>query len=94
MTGLKNGQYFENGNEFWYKDGFIHREDGPAAIYYEGTKCWHREGWLHREDGPAIIRASGTKEWFLRHRHLTKEQWWESISDEMKIRALFNGDGV
>jgi hypothetical protein len=52
------------------------------------------DGYYHREDGPAIITASGTKQWFLRHRHLTKEQWWERISDEMKIKALFNGEGL
>ena len=28
----------------WYLNGVIHREDGPAVIYYDGAKSWYREG--------------------------------------------------
>lgn len=54
----------KNGNvdrEEWWKNGLLHREDGPAIVtnYQSGAfgYChkWFREGRLHRERGPAII---------------------------------------
>lgn len=53
------------GNIFWYKDGLLHREDGPAIEYKGGSKGWWIEGRLHREDGPAIEYQNGAKQWFL-----------------------------
>lgn len=32
-----------NGVQFWYKDGSLHNEEGPAVIYPDGTK----EYWLN-----------------------------------------------
>ena len=54
----------EYGNKAWYKDGFLHRKDGPAIIYPDGTQLWFYEGDLHRSDGPAIIYPDGTEKWF------------------------------
>jgi len=34
---------FTNGNQYWYKNGKLHREDGPAEIYPVGTQYW----WLN-----------------------------------------------
>ena len=51
----------------WYKHGKVHREKGPAVIYFESegtTKMWEQEGKIHRLDGPAVERANGTKEWY------------------------------
>ena len=30
----------------WYKDGELHREDGPAWIRYDGYKIWFLDGTL------------------------------------------------
>jgi hypothetical protein len=48
-------EYYDNGNksyEHWYKDGKLHREDGPAFISYlhDGSKyyeewCLHDQGY-------------------------------------------------
>jgi hypothetical protein len=54
----------ENGTKYWYRDGLLHREDGPAIECPSGTKFWYRNGDLHREDGPAVERADGTKFWY------------------------------
>jgi hypothetical protein len=49
----------------YYKEGAIHREDGPAIIYPDGLqKEWYLDNELHREDGPAIEWADGHKEWY------------------------------
>jgi len=52
----------EDGTKEWYRNGKLHREDGPAIEYNYGTKYWYRNGKLHREDGPAIEDSDGTKE--------------------------------
>lgn len=56
-TDLGNGcalLTYSTGKKQWYKDGELHREDGPAEIDTIGNKKWYRYGLLHREDGPAI----------------------------------------
>jgi hypothetical protein len=48
----------------WYKNGQIHREDGPAVEEINGDKSWYKNDLLHREDGPAIECADGSKRWY------------------------------
>jgi len=54
----------ENGNKEWWKNGELHRLDGPALESICGTKEWYQNGLRHRLDGPAIEYASGSKFWF------------------------------
>jgi len=56
---------FTNGDKYWYLNGELHREDGPAIEYADGSKFWYLNDKRHREDGPAIEWANGTKHWFL-----------------------------
>jgi hypothetical protein len=62
----------------YYKDGNLHRVDGPAIIYSDGshslgcegtqsfrTQIWCQNDKKHRVDGPAIIYSDGTKHWYL-----------------------------
>jgi hypothetical protein len=83
-----------SGTEEWYLNGLRHREDGPAIVWSHGSREWFLNGLRHREHGPAIINADGRKLWFLSNMLYSKEEWWETISDESKIKALFNGEGV
>lgn len=55
----------EDGSKFWYYEGKLHREDGPAVEYSYGTKFWYYYGNIHREDGPAVEWTDGCKAWFL-----------------------------
>ena len=62
-----------NGDQYWYKNEEIHRDDDlPAIITSEGDKYWYRNGLPHRDnDLPAVIFVSGTQEWYQngeRHR--------------------------
>ena len=34
------------GTLVWYKNGLVHREDGPAIMYYNGKRGWYWEGYL------------------------------------------------
>jgi hypothetical protein len=61
----------DNGDRWWYLNGNLHREDGPAIEYADGTRCWYLNGKRHRIDGPAFEHADGSRYWYLdgeRHR--------------------------
>ena len=45
---------YPNGDKFWWLNGKLHREDGPAYEGANGNKSWYLNGKLHREDGPAM----------------------------------------
>jgi hypothetical protein len=54
----------KNGSKEWYRNGRLHRSDGPAIERHNGDKKWYKNGQLHRSDGPAIERHNGDKEWY------------------------------
>jgi hypothetical protein len=58
----------------YYKNGELHRIDGPAVEWIDGDKHWYLNGLLHREDGPAIECAIGKKYWYLIGTLYTKEK--------------------
>jgi hypothetical protein len=53
-----------DGTQEWWKNGQLHREDGPAVIHPDGTQKWWKNGKRHREDGPAVIYPNGSQEWW------------------------------
>ena len=62
----------ENGTQSWWRDGELHREDGPALVVPDtgafpsaAREEWYRHGKLHRADGPALTTAWGRQEWFV-----------------------------
>jgi hypothetical protein len=59
------------GNQRWYLNGKLHREDGPAIIT-KNDMLWYLNGKRHREDGPAIILYGGIEKFWwhydMRHR--------------------------
>ena len=57
--------YGDGGDRFWYLNGNLHREDGPAVEWASGDRFWRLNGKLHREDGPAIEWADGDRSWYL-----------------------------
>jgi hypothetical protein len=65
MEVEKNGEYRSEKMTVHYKDGNIHRDNGPAIEGINGDKFWYKNGELHREDGPAIEYAGGQKRWHL-----------------------------
>jgi hypothetical protein len=63
-----------NGTKYWYLNGKLHREDGPAIEGTNGNKYWWLNGKRHREDGPAVERANGSKLWYLNGICLTEKE--------------------
>jgi len=79
------------GNKHWYKDGKLHREDGPAIEYSNGSKHWHQNGKRHREDGPAVEYVDGGRHWYLNDVYLTEEEHRiqvDSLEFDRMIRSL------
>jgi hypothetical protein len=52
----------QSGKDF--KDGKLHRDDGPAIERKDGYKAWYADGRRHRESGPAIEDPNGYKAWY------------------------------
>lgn len=75
----KNGLFvLSDGTKEWYKDGKLHRDDGPALeqVIVPGKpwvdKYWYQNGEFHRDDGPAVECDDGSKTWY-RHGVLHRE---------------------
>ena len=77
---------FSNGDKAWYKEGKLHREDGPAVEFANGSKEWYKENKLHREDGPAVEYANGNKEYWLNSRYLYYRDWYIIVNNLEKFK--------
>ena len=64
---------YPNGDKYWYLNGTLHREDGPAVEWDSGRKEWWLNGNLHREDGPAVEKFNGDKQWCLNNEEVDPE---------------------
>jgi len=53
------------GETCYYKDGKLHRVDGPAITHLNGSYKWCLHGEKHRLDGPAVYSKDMVKEWWV-----------------------------
>lgn len=76
----------------WYRNGLLHKLDGPAYIGFNGIEEWWKNGERHRLDGPATISPAGLQEWWvggIRHRldgpariwPNGHQEWWKNGID-------------
>lgn len=65
------------GNEYWYIEGLLHREDGPAVVYKSGVKYWYRHGEKHREDGPCEEHCDGYMVYCLFGAYYDEKEYYE-----------------
>lgn len=75
----------KNGDLCYYKDGKLHREDGPAVEFSNGTKEWYLKGKLHRENGPAIEYKNGDKRFFINDMEVDFSFLMKFIKDKTQI---------
>jgi hypothetical protein len=66
---------YSNGDKYWYLNGKLHREDGPAIDDANGHKEWYLNDKPHREDGPAAEYVNGNNYWYLNGEQLTEEEY-------------------
>lgn len=53
---LFTGVTVDTSGVIFYRNGLIHREDGPAIIAKNGDRFWYFDNQLHRLGGPAELR--------------------------------------
>ena len=80
-----------DGTKYWYLNGNLHREAGPACECPNGTKIWYLNGKLHREDGPAIEYPSGNKFWYLNGTNYTEEEFWNKVNPGKHLSINLDG---
>ena len=79
----------QDGTKYWYLNGKLHREDGPAIEYANGIKVWCLNGKFHREDGPAFENVYGTVKWFLNDKEVSwREVFRLAKTQEQQVRIL------
>ncbi len=64
----------------YYKDGLLHRDDGPAVVYNNGLGYWYKFGKIHRDGGPAVDWGNGEVSWYRKgvyHREDGPAVEWE-----------------
>jgi|TARA_R110000772_G_scaffold64176_5_gene143503 hypothetical protein len=69
---------YSDGDKYWYINGKLHREDGPAVLIDtdgvgEVDKYWYINGKRHREGAPAVEWAGGGKDWFINGKHMNED---------------------
>ena len=80
----------DSGHKFWYVNGKLHREDGPAIEYANGSKFWYLNDKLHREDGPAVEYADGDKHWYLNGKNYSEQEFMKATkkTKELTVKEL------
>ena len=64
----------DDGILHWYKEGQLHRIDGPAIIQKGWRKIWYQHNHIHRLDGAAVEWDDGHKTWYVHGTNYTEEQ--------------------
>ncbi len=60
---------------YYYINGLLHNEHGPAVEWEDGSKFWYTKGIRHRENGPAAEWGDGIKEFYLNGKELTEKEF-------------------
>lgn len=48
----EDGPFVQPGGTIWYRDGIVHRDEGPAVERVDGSREWLAEGICNCEIGP------------------------------------------
>lgn len=62
-----------------------------GSLVYELYTAFLKDGLYHNEDGPAVIyKDTLNYSFYLKVNYLSFEKWFEQLTEEKKIQALFN----
>src|ERR1017187_7779284 len=79
---------YKSGTKKYYKDGKLHKEDGPAVEFSNGSKKWYRDGLLHNDHGPAVEWVGIGKEWWI-NGELHRDNNMPAIEDDDGGKSWF-----
>lgn len=84
-----NGCYEDGwGLQQYFKNGIIHRDDGPALISEDSIDkrwCWFVEGLPHRLDGPAACFGDDKYVWAVLDNRVPQDWLDENVQDPFHI---------
>ena len=63
-TGKKKTDIGQAIIQYLNKDGYYHRDFGPAQVWEDGDRYYYNHDEVHREFGPAIIHPDGRVEYW------------------------------
>ena len=78
----------KSGNKYYFKNGMLHRLDGPAVEHINGHKEWWNNDKLHRLDGPAIEYINGDKSWYINDKQIDCSTQWQ-FERLMKLESFW-----
>jgi len=78
---------YEDGDKYWYLNGKLHREDGPADESFSGNRRWYKNGLLHRDNGPAIW-TNIIKEYWYNGCHLKNINSDKDLKRYIKLQSI------
>jgi hypothetical protein len=79
---------YNNGDKYWYLNGLLHRENGPAVELIEGDKFWRLNGKLHRVNGPACDYNNGDKSWYFNDEQISCSSQ-EEFEKLLRLKAFW-----
>ena len=72
----RNGIYeVKNLGTYYWVNGKLNREDGPAVEFIDGDKYWYINDKYHRLDGPAIEWDETKEYWIEGKEYYIKEEF-------------------
>ena len=77
-----------NGTVEYWKEGYLHRENGPAIQCLNGDYVYMQNGYTHREDGPAIKENNKLEYWVNNKKHRIDGPAVEYIVPEDQIKHM------
>lgn len=78
--------------ERYYKNGVLHRTDGPAVRYIWGEEYWYFEGKRHRLDGPSQTSRRGEKTYHIHGECLKETDYWKHpLVIKAKLNKILSG---
>ena len=79
---------YDTGDKYWWSNGKLHREDGPAVEFTNGDKYWFLNDKRHREDGPAMVRPNGNNSWWINGKRLTEKAFNNRHNVELTLEEI------
>lgn len=76
INGIEHEKYSNSfGQEIYFLNGKIHKEDDSPAYISQDTKIWYKNGIIHRQFKPAVIVAFSFQDLYIKKgRKLDKEE--------------------
>ena len=81
MRKIYSVHAFNNGDQIWYHEDKLHRENGPAHECVDGSRFWYLNGVYHCLYGPAVMYADGTQYYYINGTEYTRDAYNKIVSD-------------